>query len=75
MKDETPYERAIRQFNEMPNNMAMREKIHQQVLEAKQQWESGQIDPFDYYELEGFFNEMWVEPITLRTKVGEVILN
>ena len=75
MKGETPYERAIREFNKMPNNMAMREKIHQQMLEAKQQWQNGEIDAFDYYELEGFFQEMWVDPITLRTKGGEIILN
>ena len=75
MKDETPYERAIREFNKMPNNMAMREKIHGQLLEAKEQWKNGQIDPFEYYELEGFYQEMWVVPITLNTKVGEVILN
>ena len=75
MKGETPYERAIREFNKMPNNMAMREKIHQQMLEAKEQWKNGQIDAFDYYELEGFFQEMWVVPITLRTKTGDIILN
>jgi len=75
MKDETPYERAIREFNKMPNNMAMREKIYEQLLEAKEQWETGVIDAGDYFELEGFYQEMWVVPITLNTKAGEVILN
>ena len=75
MKDETPYERVLREFNKMPNNMAMREKIYEQLLEAKKQWQSGLIDPFEYYELEGFYQEMWVVPITLNTKAGEVILN
>jgi len=73
------YRRAIEKLNNAPNDQAFRIRTERTLKNMKMELDEGLISYEEYYDLEFFYYENWVEPITFNTKlVGigkEVILN
>jgi len=69
------YQQAIDRLNNAPNNTEFRLKTERELIKMKQELDLGLITYEEYYDLEWFYFETWVDPITLSTSIGEVILN
>ena len=73
------YRKAIEKLNNAPNDQAFRIRTERSLNNMKKELDSGLITYEEYYDLEFFYYETWIEPITFATNLDgegrEVILN
>jgi len=73
------YRKAIEKLNNAPNDQAFRIRTERALKNMKHELDEGLISYEEYYDLEFFYYENWIEPITFNTKLegegSEVILN
>ena len=73
------YRKAIEKLNNAPNDQAFRIRTERALKNMKNELDGGLITYEEYYDLEFFYYETWIEPITFATNLDgegrEVILN
>lgn len=69
------YQKAIDKLNNAKNDMKFRYRTEQDLIRMKEEKESGNITYEEYYDLQWFYWETWIDPITVTTPHGSIILN
>lgn len=69
------YQKAIDKLNNAKNNMKLRVQTEQDLQRMKREKEMGNITHEEYYDLQWFYWETWIDPITVTTPYGSIILN
>ena len=69
------YQKAIERLNNARNDMKFRYRTEQDLIRMKEEKELGNITYEEYYDLQWFYWETWIDPITVTTPYGSVVLN
>tara|TARA_A100001037_G_C15035043_1_gene582832 strand:- start:452 stop:706 length:255 start_codon:yes stop_codon:yes gene_type:complete len=69
------YRRAIEKINNAPNDQAFRIRTERALENMKRELDAGLITHEEFMDLEFFYYETWVEPITLSVPVGGKMRN
>ena len=69
------YQKAIDRLNNARHDMKFRYRTEQDLIRMRKELDRGLVTHEEYYDLQWFYWETWIDPIEQSTPVGNIILN
>lgn len=69
------YQKAIEKLNNARNDMQFKYRTEQDLIRMKRDLDNGLVTYEEYYDLQWFYWETWIDPIEQSTANGNIILN